>query len=343
MVIKRLSLGSSDLRVTEVGIGSIPFQRLDTSEAVRLVNYGLDRGVNFIDSARGYGASEERIGRAIKGRRQEVVLASKSPARDAADMREALETSLRLLGVECIDLYQIHNASNDEAYEKAIGSGGALEALVAACEAGMVREIGLTSHSLDVALRAAESGHFSTIMYPLNFVAMEAVDRLIPLCQERGIVFIAMKPMAGGLLDRADLALGYLGQFPDAIKLVGIQKTDEIDEIVGLAERGFPLSPEAHVEMAQMRKELGTSFCRRCGYCLPCPEGINISSALSFAAMWRRVNVEKIIDRERDNMERARSCTACEECVARCPYTLPIPDLIREQLAFYESVVADYS
>jgi len=340
--VKRVRLGKSELWATEVGFGGLPLQRLEAAEAVRVVHHALDMGINYIDTARGYTTSEEQIGRGIASRRDEVILASKSPKRDAVGIRAALETSLRTLNVECIDLYQLHAVSDEDAYRQVMGPGGALEGLVAAREAGWIREIGLTSHSMEMARQAAATGLFRSVMYPFNFVTTEVEDQLLPLCREHQTTLIAMKPMGGGIFERADLALGYLGRFPDVIKLVGIEKVAEIDEIVHLAESGFPLSPEAEEEMARLRQDLGTAFCRRCGYCLPCEQDIPIPEVLIFHAMWRRLPAQRALKNAREAMEKAEACIACEECVARCPYSLPIPELIQEQLALYQERLATH-
>ena len=306
-----LPLGGSGFRVTEIAFGGIPIRRLDAAEAVRVVQHCLDRGISFIDTARGYGASEELIGKAIRGRRDQVVLASKSHAQDAAGIRAELETSLRTLGIDCIDLYQLHNVSDDAQYEHLMGPGGAFEGVVKAQEIGLVREIGITSHSLRMALKAAKSGLFTSIMVPFNFISTEAAEHLIPLCEENSVAFLAMKPMGGGVLERADLAFGYLGQFPNTIKIVGIQKTEEIDEILELAEQGFRLSPQGELEIQQMRDGLGTRFCRRCGYCMPCDQGVPITSIMTFASIWQRLSSNAMLERSGEAMQKLDNCIEC--------------------------------
>lgn len=341
--MRRLQLGRSDLWATQVGFGGLPLQRLDASQAVQVVRHALDRGINFIDTARRYTVSEGYIGQALAGRRDQVILASKSPARDAADVRADVETSLRTLQVEHIDLYQLHAVSDEETYQRVMAPGGGLEGLRAAQEAGQIGEIGITSHSLEIACQAVATGLFCMVMIPFNFLTTDPAEQLLPLCRQHQTTLIAMKPMGGGIFQRADLALGYLAQFPDVLQLVGIERTEEVDEIVDLAGRGFPLGPAAQEEMAQLREELGTRFCRRCAYCLPCEEGVPIPDVLVFEAMWRRLPPERAFAMVEERMALAENCIACEACVARCPYHLPIPDLIQEQLALYRERLAAHT
>ncbi|NLE77142.1 MAG: aldo/keto reductase, partial [Chloroflexi bacterium] len=293
--MKTFRLGRSDFQVTEVGFGALPLQRLHAAEAERVVRRALERGINFIDTARAYTVSEGYLAAALAGCRDQVVLATKTQKTDAAGAREHLETSLRTLQVETIDLYQLHGVNNRAAWDQATGPGGALEALAAAKQAGLIREIGLTSHSLEMALLAAESGLFCTIMYPFNFIMTDAAQRVIPACREKGATFIAMKPMGGGMFPRADVALSYFARFPDVLKLVGMEKVEEVDEVVELAEAGFPASADAQAEMVRQREALGTRFCRRCGYCLPCPQGIPIPLVMVFEAVWARLSPEQAL------------------------------------------------
>ena len=251
-------------------------------------------------------------------------------------MRAELETSLRTLEVDTIDLYQMHNVGSLEAYEQVMGPGGALEELVSAREEGLIRAIGLTSHSLEMAQEAAACGQIDTLMFPFNFIMSHVAEQLLPLCRQHGVTLLAMKPMGGGVFERADVAFGYLGQFPDVVKLVGIERAEEIDEIIELAAGGFALSADLEAEMARLREELGTNFCRRCGYCLPCPQGIEIPGVLTFESAWRRMTPERTLRMFGPRLEKARDCVECRQCVERCPYDLAVPELLKEQLALYD-------
>jgi len=339
--MEKVRLGKTGLMVSRVGFGGIPIQRLTEPEAVNVVRRCLELGVTFIDTANGYTTSEARIGKAIAGwPREELVIATKTGARDKETARAHLEQSLSSLQTDYLDLWQFHGVSTMDAYEQVLGPGGAMEAAQAALQAGKIRHIGITSHSMDVALIAVPSGHFETIQFPFNFVTSEPLDELIPLAQAHDMGFIAMKPFAGGLLEKANLAIKYQLQFgvvPDP----GIETVDEIAEIVALVESKEPMTTEEQAEMARMRAELGTRFCRRCEYCQPCQQEIRISTVMNIRSFWRRFPPERFKGGGLGQaIEQAKECIECGECEERCPYHLPIREMLKENVAFYESVTA---
>jgi predicted aldo/keto reductase-like oxidoreductase len=338
--MKTVRLGRTGLRVSRVGFGGIPIQRLTEAEAVRVVRRGLDLGVTFIDTANSYGTSEERIGTALAGRQERVVIATKTAARDRDTAREHLELSLRRLQVAAIDLWQFHNVSTLEAYEQVLGLRGAMEAATWALEEGLVRHVGITSHSIEVALRAVPSGLFETIQFPFNFVTNEAAQKLLPLAREHDVGFIAMKPMGGGMLSDAKLAIKFLLQFDHVVPDPGIERVEEIEKIVAIVSGTWELSAQERQAIAQIREELGTRFCRRCGYCEPCPEGVRVSLIMNVPNMMRRMSLERL---SRDSFAEAiatgGSCIECGECEEKCPYLLPIREMLVEHIALYEKAV----
>jgi len=342
--MKSMRLGRTELQVSRVGIGGIPLQRPAEAEAVRVVQRALDLGVTFIDTAAGYGPSEERIGLALEGRRQGVVIATKSGQADAAGARQELERSLRRLRTDYIDVWQLHNYSTAERYAQALGPGGALEMAQAARQAGLIRYIGLSSHNPGVAARAIASGLFDTIQYPMNYIALEAADALLPLAEQHDVGVIAMKPFAGGMLSRADLAIKYLLQFDRVIADPGVQSVAEVEELVGVVESGdWALGPEDWAAMARDREALGTRFCRNCEYCMPCPQGVNIPMVMITPKMWKLWPPELFRDPAwwySAAVLSGKQCAQCGECEARCPFGLPIREMIAEHLAFYERVAA---
>ena len=339
--MKTARLGKTGLEVSRVGFGSIPIQRLTEDEAVKVVQRCLDLGVTLLDTANAYTTSEERIGKAIAGRREQVIIATKTDARDSITAQEHLELSLKRLNVDTIDLWQFHNASTFEAYEQILGPNGAMEAAQRALRAGKVRHIGITSHSMDVALKAVPSGHFETIQFPFNFVTNEPAGELVPLTQKHDLGFIAMKPMAGGLLDDANLAIKYLLQFENVVPDPGIGKSEEIEEIVDIVAGPWELTPQEQQEMERIRAEVGTRFCRRCEYCQPCPQGVRISLIMNLRSFWKRFPAESFATGWiADAVESARNCIECGECEEQCPYHLPIREMIVENMEFCESVVS---
>jgi len=334
-------LGKTELEVSRVGFGGIPIQRLTEDEAIRVVQRCLDLGVTFLDTANVYTTSEERIGKAIADRRDQVVIATKTTARDSATAQEHLELSLKRLNVDTIDLWQFHNVSTFEAYEQVLGPDSAMEAAQRALRAGQVRHIGITTHSMDVALKAVPSGHFETIQFPFNFVTNEPAEELVPLTHKHDLGFIAMKPMAGGLLDDANLAIKYLLQFENVVPDPGIERCEEIEEIAGIVAGPWELTPQERQGMARIRAEVDTRFCRRCEYCQPCPEGVRIPVIMNLHSFWKRLPAERFVKGWiADAMESAKNCVECGECEEKCPYHLPIREMLVENMEFYESVVS---
>ena len=338
--MKKIRLGKSGLRVSRVGLGGIPIQRLTEGEAIKVVQRSLDLGINFIDTANGYTTSEERIGKAIAGRREQVIIATKSAGRDRASAQEHLELSLKRLNVETIDLWQLHNVSTDETLEQVLGPGGAMEAAQWALERGMIRHIGITSHSMDVALKAVPMGYFETIQFPLNFVTSEPADELLPLAREHDVGFIAMKPMAGGLLSNANLCIKYLLQF-EVVPDPGIEKIEEIEEIVDIVNGSWDLSPQEREDIERIRQNVGTRFCRRCGYCEPCPEGVHISVLMNISSFLKRMPRQTMISGWiADAAKTAADCIECGECEEKCPYQLPIREMVSESIQVYERALS---
>jgi predicted aldo/keto reductase-like oxidoreductase len=344
--VKTTRLGKTELQVSRIGFGGIPIQRLTEAEAIRVIQRCLDLGVTFIDTATGYTTSEERIGKALAAagvrlpdgrQREQIVLATKTPARDRATAMEHLELSLKRLQVDVIDLWQLHNVSTFEALDQVLAPGGALEAAQQAVQAGKVRHVGISSHSLDVALKAVPLGHFETVQFPFNFVTSEPADSLLPLARQHDVGFIAMKPLGGGLLSDANLCIKYLLQFDDVVPDPGIQRIEEIEEIAAIVSGPWQVTPEEWQAIERIRAEVGTRFCRRCGYCEPCPEGVRISTVMNLQSFWKRMPAERLTTGWfPEAVECARNCIECGDCEAKCPYHLPIRAMIAENIEFYD-------
>lgn len=346
--MRKVRLGRSGLMVSQVGFGGIPIQRLSEEDSIAVIRRCIDLGVTFFDTAHGYTTSEERIGRAIAGRRDGLVLATKSGARDAETFREEMALSLRRLGVEHIDLMQFHGVSDEQGYQQILAPGGAMEAAREAQAAGHIGHLGVSSHSMDLAKELVKSGHFETLMFPFNFMSDQPAKELIPLCREHDVGFIAMKPMGGGLLENATVAFKYLRQFADVVPIPGIEKIEEMAEIISVVEGPRELTEQELAEIEERRKELGPRFCRRCGYCQPCEQGIRIPMVLSILSFVKRMPPERAFSgRMAEGVARFEDCIDCGECEARCPYNLPIREMMRdivtryrEQLALYQAAQA---
>jgi len=335
----KIKLGRTNLKVSRFGMGGIPLQRPPLDEAVKLVQHALDVGVNFIDTSIGYGDSEIRIGQAVKERRNEVILSTKGSWRDKASASRNIEDSLKRLQTSHIDLWQFHNPRDPSSLGQLLAPGGAYEAAVEAKESGKILHIGISTHNIDVALQAVESGLFETVMYPFDFVAREAAEKLVPLCKEKDVGFIAMKPFAGGNIRDASLAMKFLLQYDHVLPLPGIERVEEIDQIARVVEGSWEIRPEERCQMDEIRGELGKRFCRQCMYCMPCPNGVEIwllTYVRNLHRLWPR---EKFVEGWfADAAETAKKCVGCGACESKCPYELPIREIIADNYAFFQKV-----
>jgi predicted aldo/keto reductase-like oxidoreductase len=268
-----------------------------------------------------------------------VFIATKSGQPGKAEAATELERSLKRLGTDVIDIWQLHGVSSAETYARVTGPGGSLEAAQEALQAGKIRHIGLSSHNLDVAMEAVKSGLFGTIQFPFNYVTREPADELIPLAKAHDVGFVGMKPFAGGMLGKADLAIKYVLQFDSVVPDPGIEKVEEIEEIVAIVESGgWELTLQELQEIEARRAELGTQFCCQCGYCQPCPEGVQIPMVMITQGMWKLWPRETFLGWMGEVVDGARNCVQCGECEEKCPYQLPIREMITENVAFYERV-----
>lgn len=341
--MEKIRLGKTDLQVSRLGFGGIPIQRLTENDAVAVVKRCLDLGITFLDTANAYTTSEERIGKAIAGRRDGLVLATKSTSRKREGVEKHLNLSLVRLNVKYIDLYQFHGVSDFASLDMVLAADGPMAVVEKARDEGIVKHIGITSHQIDVAKEAVKSGKFETVMFPFNFVTSEAADELIPLAKQNDVGFIVMKPLSGGMIDNAKIAFKYLFQFPDIETIVGIEKVPEIEEIVRILEGPKTITATEKKEMQKLKEELGTKFCHRCDYCQPCTEGIMISTVMMYPSLARRLPPEHLFAGFWGQlMEKAADCTECGECEERCPYHLPIRELLAEYVKQYREEARKY-
>jgi len=328
--MKYVTLGKTGIRVSRMGFGGIPIQKIDAEGTKRLMHQLKDAGVNYIDTARGYTVSEEYLGYALEGIREHFVLATKSMARDAAGMAKDIETSLKNLRTDYIDLYQVHNPTMSQ-LETVCAPGGALEALTAAKEAGKIGHIGITAHALDVFEKALELPWVETIMFPYNIVENQG-EHLMRKCTEKGIGFIDMKPLAGGAIENGTLALRYICANEDVTVVIpGMAEEKEIAENIAACSDESPLTAEEKAAINEVRSALGTVFCRRCNYCQPCAAGINISGVFLFEGYLSRYGLgDWAKGRYAALPVKASACIGCGACESRCPYNLPIRQMLKK-------------
>ena len=328
-----VTLGKTGLRVSRLGFGGIPIQRIDAAAARKLLDAVEAAEINFIDSARGYTVSEELLGGALEGRRDKFVLATKSMARDKEGMARDIETSLRNFRTDYIDLYQVHNP-NPKQLEQVCAPGGALEALLEAREAGRIGHIGLTAHAPEVFERALELDWVETVMFPYNIVETQGTE-LMERAKARNVGFINMKSLAGGAIEDAHLALRFAAANPNVgVVLPGMYSPDEVAQNASAVAGPFPLTVEELERVEKLRRELGTSFCRRCGYCAPCTVGIDIPNSFVFHGYLSRYGLQDWARARYGAMAAHPSdCVDCGACEERCPYQLPIREMLKKVAA----------
>ena len=321
-------LGSTGLRISRLGLGGIPIQKIDAQGTKRLLRRLMDEGVNFIDTARGYTVSEEYLGFALEGVREHFVLATKSMARTKDAMAKDIAISLEKLRTEYIDLYQIHNP-NPQDLERVMAPDGALEALLEARKQGKIGHIGITLHSVELFRKAVELPWVETIMFPYNIVETQG-EELIARCREKNIGFICMKPLAGGAIDDPVTALRFVVSNPCVTVVIpGMAVEAEILQNISATADTTPLTESEQENIARIRGQLGTNFCRRCNYCAPCTVGINIPSVFLFEGYFSRYDLKQwAVDRYSQLPKTASDCISCGACEERCPYQLPIRKML---------------
>lgn len=329
-----VTLGKSNLVVPKNGFGALPIQRVSMSETTRLLHKALDHGMNYFDTARFYTDSESKLGEAFHDRRDQIIISTKTGATTVEGFWKDLETSLRLLRTDHIELYQFHNP----AFCPLPGDGtGLYEAMLEARKQGKILHIGITNHRLAVAQQAIECGYYETLQFPFSYLASDKEMALVQACQQKNIGFIAMKALAGGLINHAATAYAYLAQFPHVEPIWGIQRESELDEFISFQDNPPVLTPDMQARIDKDRQELTGDFCRGCGYCQPCPAGIEIESCNRMYLFLRRAPYEVYLTPEfKEKMEKIENCLQCGQCMTKCPYELNTPELLQRNYADFK-------
>lgn len=339
--MKKFILGRTGLEISRTGFGALPIQRVSFEEAAQLLNRALDGGITYIDTARAYTDSEEKIGKAISHRRSEFTLATKTHAKTAEGFWKDLDTSLRLLNTDHIDVYQFHNPPF---VPMPGGEDGLYDAAVKAREEGKIRFIGITQHSIERAEQAVASGLYDTIQYPFNHLATEREVALVRLCKEKNVGFVGMKALSGGLVTDARIPFAYLSEFDNAVPIWGFQKPWELEQVLELSENPIEVTDEIRELIAKDRAELVGGFCRSCGYCLPCPAGIPIQNANRMKQLLGRAVWQDYVTPEwQEKMAKIDDCIQCGACAKRCPYELKPFETLPGQLAYYREFVKSHT
>lgn len=337
--MNQVVLGRTGLKVNKLGLGGIPIQRVGVEQAVETVRYAVEKGIDFIDTSRVYPTSEHKIGIALKQTDKPVVLATKSKERTASGIRSDIDISLKELQTDYIHIYQCHFVKEEE-YPQIIAAGGALEGLLKAKEEGVIGHVGITSHSLDMLDRILEDGLFDTIMVCFSFMEPEAKNKIIPKAIERNIGVIAMKPMSGGVIEHPKPALKFALSQEGVLVLCGVENKAKFDQNWKIFTDDCELDNEDKKIIDDIRKTYDKDFCRRCDYCQPCTEGIPIQLILGVRSQAKRMGNHIFAEEPRKSMiDKARNCSECGECMTRCPYELPIPELLKERLNWVDSLL----
>ncbi|MCI9230564.1 MAG: aldo/keto reductase [Lachnospiraceae bacterium] len=334
----KVTLGNTGITVEKNAFGALPIQRISTQEAVKLLRKAYDKGVTFFDTARFYTDSEEKLGEAFEGMREKVYIATKTGATDAEGFWKDIHTSLKNLRTDYIDIYQFHNP----AFCPKPGDGSGLyEAMLEAREKGMVRHIGITNHRLSVAHEAVESGLYETLQFPFCYLATEKDVELVEKCREAGMGFIAMKALSGGLITDSAAAYAFLAQYGHVLPIWGVQRESELDEFLSYIENPPAMNEELAAVIAKDREELLGDFCRGCGYCMPCPVGIEINNCARMSLLIRRSpSAAQLTPQAQEKMKKIESCLHCGRCKSKCPYGLDTPALLEKNYKDYREILA---
>lgn len=322
-------LGRTEWQVSTIGMGGIPIQRVNLQEATDIVNEALNQGMSFFDTARGYTDSEEKFGNAFKGKNKTYYIATKSGNFTKEGMAKEIEVSLEKLQVDQIDLYQLHNVRTKDALKQVLSSDGALAALKEAKKAGRIKEIGITGHVISILTEALQTDQFATVQFPFNAVETAGVDELIKVAERLDVGMIVMKPFAGGALTEATLALKFILDYPVSTVIPGMDNIEQVKINGAIGKRHTPLTDTQRNQLMSEVKKLGKSFCRRCDYCSPCPQGIDIPSTFILDSYWTRYGLKDwAVERYNGMKNNASKCIACGECEIKCPYNLPIISML---------------
>lgn len=336
--METVTLGRTGITVNKNGFGALPIQRIPAAEAVKLARRAYEAGIHFFDTARFYTDSEEKLGEAFAGMREKVYIATKTAAQDAEAFWKDLHTSLHNLRTEYVDIYQFHNPS----FCPKPGDGSGLyEAMLEAREKGMIRHIGITNHRLSVAEEAIASGLYETLQFPFCYLSGEQELRLVRLCKEQEIGFIAMKALSGGLINNSAAAYAFMAQYDNVLPIWGVQREQELEEFISYVDQPPKMTEEMQSVIGKDRQELKEDFCRGCGYCMPCPAGIEINNCARMSLLLRRSPSElQLTEEVQAKMKKIENCLHCNQCKNQCPYGLDTPALLKKNYEDYKRVLA---
>lgn len=333
-----VTLGSTKITVNKNGFGALPIQRISTKDAVYLLQKAYKNGINFYDTAHAYTDSEKKLGEAFHDVRENIYIATKTAGTTADVFWEELEQSLKTLQTNYIDIYQFHNP--DFCPKPGDGSG-LYEAALKAKAQGKIRHIGITNHRLAVAKEAIASGLYETLQFPFSYLATEADLEIVKMCKEKNMGFISMKALSGGLITNSAAAYAFQAQFDHVLPIWGVQREKELDEFLSYIENPPVMTEEIKELIAKDQKELAGNFCRGCGYCMPCPVGIEINNCARMSLLIRRApSAAQLTPEAQEKMGKIADCLHCGQCKSKCPYGLDTPTLLEANYKDYQEILA---
>ena len=336
--MRTVTLGATGITTPQNAFGALPIQRVDRDTAVHILRKARDGGMTYFDTARAYTDSEEKLGMAFAGKRGGIYIATKTMAKTPEGFRADLTRSLELLRTDYVDVYQFHCA--EKVYRPGDGTG-MYECMLEAKAAGKIRHIGITAHKIGVAEEAVRSGLYETLQFPFSYLAGEKEQRLVQSCKQHNVGFICMKGLAGGLITNSKAAMSFMAQYDNALPIWGIQKESELDEWLSFMTEPPEETEELRTLIAKEREELSGSFCRGCGYCMPCPAGIAINNCARMSLLLRRAPSQNWLSEHwQAEMKKIEGCLHCNQCMAHCPYELNTPELLAKNLEDYQNVLA---
>ncbi len=333
----KVVLGRTGIEVNKNGFGALPIQRISKADAVYLLQKAFYNGINYFDTARAYTDSEEKIGAAFEYTREKIIISTKTAAQDAAGFWKDLETSLKTMKTDYIDIYQFHNPAF---CPKPGDESGLYDAMLKAKEEGKIRHIGITNHRIAVAKEAIESGLYETLQFPFSYLAADEDLEIVNACKKADMGFISMKALSGGLIHNSAAAYAYLAQpeFSNVAPIWGVQRESELDEFLSYQDNPPVLDSALNEEIARDRKELSGDFCRGCGYCMPCPAGIEINNCARMSLLLRRAPQAGWLSEEwQEKMKKIEGCLHCNQCMKKCPYGLNTPALLEKNYEDYKT------
>jgi len=333
-----ITLGSTGIQVVQNGFGALPIQRDSKEVAVKIVRRAYEGGMRFFDTARAYSDSEEKVGEALNDVRDNLYIATKTMAQTPEEFWKQLETSLQLLKTDYIDIYQFHCVN--QVYAPGDGTG-MYECMLEAKAQGKIRHIGITAHKIRIAFDAVESGLYETLQYPFSYLAAEREKELVAKCKEKNVGFIAMKGLAGGLINKSEAAMAFMTQYDNVLPIWGIQRETELEEWLSYMENTPSMTGEIKKYIEREQKELSGEFCRGCGYCMPCPKGIMINQCARMSLMLRRApSASWLSENMQAEMKKIETCINCRKCVSKCPYSLNTPELLKKNYEDYKRILS---